>query len=325
VQVGTRKRAATVLALGTVVALMMAYLVWNVARQQPLPLNSGGAGQGDLLVVELVDGENRVEALNSGDPGGPRSATGERCQRVYRAAGTTVCLQLAGLGPSFDAVVTGPDGTVLRKVALAGTPNRARVSPSGHIVSWTTFVTGDSYLIPGGFSTRTGVLDLRTGEVVDSLESFAVRVNGEPYLAQDRNFWGVTVADDDRTFYATLAGGGRTWLVRGDLVSGSAESVVSDAECPSLSPDGTRVAYKKRVGRFGPWDLAVLDLRSGGVLRLPGTVGIDDQAVWLTDDRLAYGSPATDGGRPSVYAVPADGSTPPHLLVADAMSPVPLG
>ena len=32
-----------------------------------------------------------------------------------------------------------------RRVALAGIPTRARVSPSGHMVAWTVFVGGDSY------------------------------------------------------------------------------------------------------------------------------------------------------------------------------------
>ena len=38
-------------------------------------------------------------------------------------------------------------------------------------------------------------------------------------------------------------------------------TIRTDAECPSLSPDGTRVAYKKRGDRArGDWRLAVLDI-----------------------------------------------------------------
>src|SRR3712207_7765784 len=60
------------------------------------------------------------------------------------------------------------------------------------------------------------------------------------------------------------------------------------------------------------------------LFRSPGTTGIDDQAVWLSGDQLAYAAAPAGGGPSSIYAVPADGSAPPQLLVADAMSPVPL-
>jgi Tol biopolymer transport system component len=53
--------------------------------------------------------------------------------------------------------------------------------------------------------------------------------------------------------------------VRGDLAARTLTSVHPDAECPSLSPDGLRVAYKKNVatGSVSHWAIAVLDLRSG--------------------------------------------------------------
>ena len=39
----------------------------------------------------------------------------------------------------------------------------------------------------------------------------------------------------------------------------------TDAECPSLSPDGSRLVYKKRLGNPDPgvWRLASLDLATG--------------------------------------------------------------
>jgi hypothetical protein len=74
-------------------------------------------------------------------------------------------------------------------------PDRARVSPSGHVLTWTVFVTGDSYR-GGRFATRVGLLNTVTGETVDSLESFAVTRDGRPYRNADLNFWGVTFADD---------------------------------------------------------------------------------------------------------------------------------
>ncbi|GAA1945664.1 PD40 domain-containing protein [Amycolatopsis minnesotensis] len=278
---------------------------------------------GDLLYVDLTGGLDQVRTLRLGSPGAKPAATSQRCQRVYAAGGTTVCLRLAGPGPSYEAAVLDPSGAELRTVGLAGIPNRARVSASGKIVSWTSFVTGDSYSVPGGFSTRTGVLDLRTGAVADTLEDFHTTVEGAENRAADRNFWGVTVAADDRTFYATMASANRTWLMRGDLVTRTMTGVRQTAECPSLSPDGTRVAYKKRVRRLGPWELAVLDLRTGKELGLPGTEGIDDQAAWLDDATLAYGKVRQDSPS-AIYAVPADGSAPPRVLVENAASPAPV-
>ncbi|QWF79808.1 TolB family protein [Amycolatopsis sp. CA-230715] len=278
---------------------------------------------GDLLYVDLTGGLDQVRTLRLGSPGAKPAATAQRCQRVYEAGGTTVCLRLAGPGPSYEAAVLDSSGAELRAVGLAGIPNRARVSASGKIVSWTSFVTGDSYSVPGGFSTRTGVLDLRTGTVTDTLEDFRTTVEGVENRAADRNFWGVTVAADDRTFYATMASANRTWLMRGDLVTRTMTDVRQTAECPSLSPDGTRVAYKKRVRRLGPWALAVLDLRTSAERVLPGTEGIDDQAAWLDDGTLAYGK-VRQGAPSAVYAVPADGSAPPRVLVENAASPAPV-
>ena len=51
-------------------------------------------------------------------------------------------------------------------------------------------------------------------------------------------------------------------LVKGDAVTHTAEVVAEGVECPSLSPDNRRIAYKKRVYDGGRllWRLAVLEL-----------------------------------------------------------------
>lgn len=314
-----RRVVFAVVAIVLVVGASVAY-VTSVARDTPpVPV---AAVDGDLMFVALADGRGRVEQARLADPAA-RSATAMTCQRVYRAAGTTVCLKLAGPGPTYAAEVTR-DGGVARTVPLPGVPSRAKVSASGQVVTWTSFVTGDSYSVPGGFSTRTGYLDLRTGEAVESLEGFAAVVEGRPHAAQDVNYWGLTVAADDRTFYATLASGGYTWLVKGDLAERRLESLRRDAECPSLSPDGTKVAYKKRIGRLGPWELAVLDLETGEERRLPGTAGVDDQATWLDDERIAFAAVPKDAKLASIHVVPADGSAAAVLMISDATSPSPL-
>ncbi|GAA3458426.1 PD40 domain-containing protein [Saccharothrix longispora] len=317
---GSRRTVLAVSAIVLVAAAGGVYLT-AVAREDRPVAAATAARSGDLLYVELADGRSRVEQLSLADPSA-RSATDQACQRFYRAAGTTVCLKLAGPGPTYAAEISRA-GEVVRTVPLPGIPSRAKVSGSGQVVSWTSFVTGDSYSVPGGFSTRTGFFDLRSGELVESLEGFAADVEGRPRTAQDVNYWGLTVGADDRTFYATLASGGLTWLVKGDLVDRGVRSLRRDAECPSLSPDGTKVAYKKRIGRLGPWDLAVLDLATGTELRLPGTAGVDDQATWLDADRLAFAAVPKDAKQAAVHLVPADGSAPATVLVPDATSPSP--
>ncbi|WP_370946350.1 TolB family protein [Amycolatopsis sp. cg5] len=315
------------LGVAAIVVVLAAGGVYVAATAASRGAETAGASApvtGDLLFVDMKDGQDHVEKVRQDAPDGPRGATTLRCQRIYVAGGTTICLRLAGLGPTYEAAVLDASGKELRTIGLAGIPNRARVSASGQIVSWTTFVSGDSYTVPGGFSTRTGILDLRTGQLIDTLESFTATVQGQQFTIADRNFWGVTVASDDRTFYATMASQNRTWLMKGDLVAKTLTDVRQTAECPSLSPDGTRVAYKKRNTRLGPWELAVLDLGSGKEITLPGTSGIDDQAAWLDNGRLAYGKASQPGHKPSIYAVPADGSGQPALMVTDAASPVPL-
>lgn len=317
---GSRRALFAVLAILLVVAAGAIYV--TRAALDSRPLAAAGGVRADLMFVGLADGRSRVEQTSLADPAA-RSATSMTCQRVYRAGGTTVCLKLAGPGPVYAAEVSR-GGDVVRTVPLPGVPSRAKVSASGQVVSWTSFVTGDSYSVPGGFSTRTGYLDLRSGEVVESLEHFTAVVEGARLTAQDVNYWGLTVAADDRTFYATLASGGLTWLVKGDLVNREVRSLRRDAECPSLSPDGTKVAYKKRIGRLGPWDLAVLDLASGQEIRLPGTAGVDDQATWLDDGRVAFAAVPKDSRLAAVHVAPVDGASPAVVLVPDATSPSPL-
>ncbi|MFS8104386.1 hypothetical protein LFM09_45500 [Lentzea alba] len=313
----------TVAAILVVIGGTTAYVVTAASDANEPPAGAEHVSQaktGDLLFVDLAGGQNRVEKLAEG---GARTPTELACQRFFTAAGTSVCLKLSGPGPSYAAEISR-DGKLVKTVALPGIPSRAKVSRSGNVVSWTSFVTGDSYSVPGGFSTRTGFYDVRTGESAESLEHFAATVEGAPLTARDINYWGLTVGSDDKTFYATLASGGFTWLVKGDLTTKSVTSLRRDAECPSLSPDGTKVAYKKRIGRLGPWDLAVLDLGTNAEKRLPGTAGIDDQATWLNADELAFAAVPKDAKLPAVHVVPIDGSQPAKVLIPDATSPSPV-
>jgi Tol biopolymer transport system component len=134
----------------------------------------------------------------------------------------------------------------------------------------------------------------------------------------------VTFAKDDDTFYATAATGGRTYLVRGDLSRRTLIAIRQNAECPSLSPDGSRVAYKVDVGGDRPWwSLAVLDLATGRQTLLSGEKrNVDDQVEWLDDDTLLYGLPREDQpGVTDVWSVDTHPGAAPGLLIEQAWSP----
>ncbi|MGV9776113.1 hypothetical protein [Streptosporangium sp. NPDC003464] len=302
----------------SIVALVCAgggYVAWAMAgNEQPLTRAAAEAGPGTLVFLDRGRTLAQVPVTDAGAEPVRRART---CLRAYTSGGTTVCLRTVAVPAGFEAVFLRGDKEIAEPVRVDGTPSRARVSPSGRLAAWTVFRSGDSY-DPGGFATTAGIYDTRSGTLHGSLEDFAVVVDGEPYRREDRNFWGVTFAADDRTFYATMGSGGRIWLLRGDLATRTLTAVAGGVECPSLSPDGTRIAYKRRAGTR--WRLHVMDLRTGRETPLAERAEVDDQAAWVDGATVAYARP--DGeGRISLFAVPADGTGAPRLLRRDASSP----
>jgi WD40-like Beta Propeller Repeat len=270
-----------------------------------------GAHYGDLALVPLTA------------PDGPRAVVTQSCDRVYARAGSTFCLRAdRGLVTTYQAVILGADWQPTVQQPLAGLPSRARISPDGSLVASTTFVFGDSYTNPGQFSTRT-LISRRDGSLVADLEQYVVHDGDRTISAADKNLWGVTFADDDR-FYVTVASGGHTWLAAGSITARSLTTVRSDVECPSLSPDGTRIAFKKH-GNLAPgrWRLAVYDLRTGAETLLAEARSVDDQVDWLDNTHVMYGLPRITSGAATsdIWSVPADGTGAPRVLVHDAWSP----
>jgi hypothetical protein len=271
----------------------------------------------------LGAGYGRVAMVPLSTPGGPRTFTPATCERVYATAGEAICLSAQrGLVTTYKARLLDKSWNETRDLPLTGIPSRARLAKDGSLVATTTFVFGDSYANPGQFSTRT--LVTRTdGEVVGDVEKFKLVVDGRVIAAADKNLWGVTFVDDDR-FYATAASGKTTWLVEGSLATRTVTALRTDVECPSLSPDGTRVAFKKH-GDLPPgrWRLAVYDLRTHAETLLAETHSVDDQVEWLDNDTVVYGLPRQTAGSASsdVWKVSADGSGTPQVLVSDAWSP----
>ncbi|MGZ6733115.1 MAG: TolB family protein [Nocardioides sp.] len=314
-------------------------------RAAAAPVSAQGAGRiaGAVADRSVIEAASRIVFRHTGldarygqvaevalaEPAGPRAFTGVDCDRVYARPGVATCLRTqTGVSTSYQAddLVTTP-GTDWRQtvsVPLPGIPSRTRLSPDGTLAASTVFVTGDSYMTTG-FSARTIIRHVGSTSA-DDLEKFLIVMHGRQVRPRDRNIWGVTFAPDDRTFYVTLATGGRTYLARGDLAARTITTIADHVECPSLSPDGTRIAFKQARtdrARGSWWTPAVLDLATGRRTVLTAeTHTVDDQIEWLDDHTLLYGlARENQGGVDDVWALNAAGHGAPRVLIPDAWSP----
>jgi hypothetical protein len=265
----------------------------------------------------------QLAAVSLDDPAGARANLGLNCERTYATRTAGVCLYAKrGVVQTYGFAMLDGRLQPAGNSNLAGIPSRVRISADSSLVATTTFVGGHSYA-QAAFSTETIIR--RDGKSLGNIESWRSTVDGRPLRSVDRNFWGVTFADDNDTFYATAASGRTTWLMRGSLKGKSMNSLHTDAECPSLSPNQTKIAYKKRLDSeaHGVWRLAVLDLRTRQESLLAETRSVDDQVEWLDDDRLLYGlsRPGSEATTSDVWMVPADGSGTPVVLIPEASSP----
>jgi WD40 repeat protein len=282
-----------------------------------------------LMFVSVASDDTfeRVAIASLANPDSGAFVSRLSCKRVYFAADRGICLTSGGAqgpdGPvtTWSADVFDRAFTRLHRIPLDGLPSRVRVSPDGRRAAATMFVSGHSYA--SGFSTQTVILDLVRGEIVADLETLETWRDGAFVWAEDFNFWGVTFASDGDTFYATLDTGGISYLVKGSVDRGVMHVVHPRVECPSLSPDNRRIAFKKRIGRRerGWWQIAVLDLASMTETLVHREIrSVDDQVEWLDNERVAYYLSA-EGTTPGVWAVRVDNSATPQLVLADAYSP----
>jgi hypothetical protein len=301
----------------------------GAAAVAALPLPPGDLqGRPHVVFLSAAAGTwGRVLVADPGVPAAPRYATDLVCDRVHVAAGRGMCLTLddSALGRYRLDLFDGSFRRT-RSLPLPGYPSRARVSPDGRYGAFTVFISGHSYAVTG-FSTRTEILDLATNTSFGDLEAFTITRSGERLAAPDFNFWGVTFVGSSPRFYATLATGGQTYLIEGDVATRSGVALRENAECPSVSPDGTRVVFKRRLATLANlrWQLTVLDLRTQQETPLAAeSSSVDDQAEWLDDEHIVYGIPDRSGraaDAPDLWVVRADGTGSPRLFLADAASP----
>ena len=333
-----RQRVIALVVVGVVlVGGTTAYLVLSRARQQEavrtappqstVPLTQIASGPRIVFRNTAIGpAYGRVAMVSLTNPGGPRALTATSCDRVFVARARTLCLASdPGVVTTYTAkTFVDADGPT-QDLPLSGIPSRARLSDDAKLAATTSFVSGDSYAA-ASFSTRTIVSEIGTDRSFD-LEKFRLIHQGKAITPADRNYWGVTFASDDDAFYVTVKFGKTTWLASGRLSTATIRTIRPDAECPSLSPDGTKVAYKK-LGSRGPgdWRLAVMDIATRNEVSLAEEHSVDDQVEWLDDDQVLYGLPGegSHAAETNVWVVPADGTGAPRLLIAKAWSPAVL-
>ncbi|MGB3375160.1 MAG: hypothetical protein WBA87_08485 [Microbacterium sp.] len=271
-------------------------------------------------------GYGHVASVPIDDPGGPRSLLDIACDRVAATPALISCLRSErGITPSYNARIYDASGGQQLDWPLPGIPSRTRFSPDGSLVATTSFVTGHAYASIG-FSTETEIHHVSDGTGLGNLEDWQLIIDGEPSAPLDRNYWGVTFIDDS-TFYATagMTTIGQTYLVKGDIAKRTLTSVLDTVECPSLSPDGTRIAFKRVTSGAGPtvhWTPALFDIATGEVTVLKvESRNVDDQIAWLDDDTLMYGLPNDTPGDSDIWQLDAGGSEAPRKVIEHAWSP----
>jgi Tol biopolymer transport system component len=278
-----------------------------------------------LVALNLRDpaelGKVTLSALDAVDES--RTTINLRCEKIYFAADKGICLTREIHSFSARTVATLVDASFqpLPSVRTEGIPTRARISPDGRYAAFTVFVTGHSYADPQ-MSTATLLLDAATGASLGNLEEFKVLQDGKVIKSLDFNYWGVTFRQHSNFFYATLRTGGVNYLVHGDIKSKTVTVTYKGVECPSLSPDESRIAFKKMISR-GNWRLTVLNLTTYEEIPLAETESVDDQAEWLDNDHVLYTRPDPAAPPPgmSIMVVSADGSGQAKVFAKGAASP----
>src|SRR5262245_32053207 len=268
-------------------------------------------------------GKLGIALLDAAD--GPRATADLSCERVSFAADRGICLAAErGVTSTFRAILFDRQFKPFATIPLDGSPSRTRVSADGRLGAATVFLSGPgqqhSYAATT-FSTKTILIDMSDGRVVADLEQFSAFRDGRKFHAADFNYWGVTFAPDHNTFYATLRTGGRAYLGRGDLAKRQFTVLRDGVECPSLSPDGRTIVFKKKVDpRPDGWRYYALDVATLQERPTAATTFVDDQAEWLDNEHVLYALPHL--GSADVYVARTDGSERSRLFMHDAQSPI---
>jgi hypothetical protein len=243
---------------------------------------------------------------------------------MYFQGGKGLCVNVEedGFSAKPVAYLFDRNFVLAHRTPLTGPPSRIRISSDGSLGAITVFESGHSYA-EAGFSTRTTLIDMTNGRTIGNLEEFRVERDGAEFKAVDFNFWGVTFIPGTRRFYATVATRGKYYLIEGDVDTRGAHVIRDGVECPSLSPDGRQLAFKKRKAASGfgvGWQVAVMDLTTSRETVLDAeTRSVDDQVEWLDNDHVLYFYPSDAGN--NVWTLDISNREPPRVFLKDVYSP----
>jgi hypothetical protein len=246
------------------------------------------------------------------------------CEAAYVAGGRGICLSAnRGLFTTYAAkLFDAKTFKIIGEFPLKGVPSRCRMSSDGKLAALTVFISGHGYESVS-FTTQTLLIDVDTSRTIADLEDFSISRDGQPFGNKDFNFWGVTFTPDARHFYATLSTNHQHFLIKGDIANRSGVVIHENVECPSLSPDASRIAYKKRLTTGGRvfWQLHILDLKTDQEKSLGEKRSVDDQLEWLDNDHVLYSLPEVSSAITNLWVAAADGASAPRLFLKKAYSP----
>jgi hypothetical protein len=273
----------------------------------------GNYGRLAFAPYERLDQPHFIEALS--------------CEAAHVAGGRGICLAAnRGLFTTYAAkLFDAKTFKLIAELPLKGVPSRCRMSSDGKLAALTVFISGHGYASVN-FTTQTLLIEVDNGRIVADLEEFSVSRDGQIFSNKDFNFWGVTFTPDARRFYATLSTNQQHFLIKGDIANSSASVIHDNVECPSLSPDASRVAYKKRLTVDGRvfWQLHILDLKTNQETPLAEKRSVDDQLEWLDNNHVLYSLPETANGSSAstnIWLAATDGASAPRLFLKKAYSP----
>ena len=267
----------------------------------------------------------QVGLADIADPDTARAIANLSCARVSFGGDRGVCIQpAADRSNRFEAVIFDNAFQPMRSLPLAGTPSRTRTSADGRFGATTMFLGAGAHgYAKVDVSTQTTLFDLQSLSTLGDLEQFTAYRRGSKFKVADFNYWGVTFSNrDSNTFYATLRTSGTNYLVRGNVARRTVTVVAENVECPSLSPDDLKIAFKRREDdtSLASWRIHVLDLATMETAQLPLPMYVDDQVEWIDSSHVAFALPHF--GTADVWVAPIDGSEKARILVHDAESPI---
>lgn len=284
------------------------------------------AEPGEVVVINRVPGDDYGRmAIRHVD--GTRTLLDRRCLRLYVAAGNGVCLsQQDALVPQYTATLfdaADPYQRDIKSYPMA-LPSRARITPDGATLSATGFVSGSSYTDIGGATATIVFIDSFASNELVSLSEFDIDSDDPKYAMEAADFWGTTFVDNDN-FYVTGLFGADPEVMAGSLSTATLRPTTFKGSCPSVSPDGETLVYK-RTRDGGGYDLVAVTLATGDNWVLNETRSADDQVEWLDDDTILYALHPVDDDASvqpewDIWALDITPGSEPQMFLPNADSP----